>query len=164
MQHQGDSYGKYGISTQLAILQPLKWTFTTFLTTQGNGCSNDDPNTLEQKTGFLIWSPMCWSAQKVDTAVFKMDVCTAQGTPLNVMWQPGWEGSLRVKGYMCTQGWIPLLPTWKYHDIVNWLYASIDFFLNFVKVFIKISTENGITGFSFYSPNRCSVTLVTTNS
>ena len=26
--------------------------------------------------------------------------CTAHGTLLNVMWQPGWEGSLRENGYM----------------------------------------------------------------
>ena len=26
--------------------------------------------------------------------------CTAQGTLLNAMWQPGWEGSLGENGYM----------------------------------------------------------------
>ena len=26
--------------------------------------------------------------------------CVARGTPLNAMWQPGWEGSLRENG--CT--------------------------------------------------------------
>ena len=26
--------------------------------------------------------------------------CIAQGTRLNVMWQPGWEGSLGENGYM----------------------------------------------------------------
>ena len=30
--------------------------------------------------------------------------CIAQGTLLNVMWQPGWEGSLRENGYMCMHG------------------------------------------------------------
>ena len=28
----------------------------------------------------------------------------AQGTLLNVMWQPGWEGSLEENGYMCMCG------------------------------------------------------------
>ena len=46
---------------------------------------------------------------------FGMDVCTllyskwitnkgplySQGTPFNVMWQPGWKGSLGQNGYMC---------------------------------------------------------------
>ena len=27
-----------------------------------------------------------------------------QGTLLNVMWQPGWEGSLGENGYMCMHG------------------------------------------------------------
>ena len=26
----------------------------------------------------------------------------AQGTLLNVMWQPGWEGSVGKNGYVCT--------------------------------------------------------------
>ena len=30
--------------------------------------------------------------------------CIAQGTGLNVMWQPGWEGSLGENGYMCMHG------------------------------------------------------------
>ena len=50
---------------------------------------------------------------------FRMDMCTlmyfkwitnkallyiAQGTLLNVMWQPGWEGSLGENGYMYMYG------------------------------------------------------------
>ena len=27
--------------------------------------------------------------------------CIAQGTLLNVKWQPGWEGNLGENGYMC---------------------------------------------------------------
>ena len=30
--------------------------------------------------------------------------CIAQGTLLNVMWQPGWEGSLGENGYMYMYG------------------------------------------------------------
>jgi len=30
--------------------------------------------------------------------------CIAQGTLLNVMWQPGWEGSLGENGYLYTYG------------------------------------------------------------
>ena len=29
--------------------------------------------------------------------------CTEQGTLLDVMWQPGWEGRLGANGYMCMQ-------------------------------------------------------------
>ena len=32
------------------------------------------------------------------------DYCIAQGTLLNVMWQPGWEGSLGENGYMYVYG------------------------------------------------------------
>ena len=43
----------------------------------------------------------------VHTAVCKMDNQhgpIAQGTLLNVMWQPGWEGSLGENGYMYMYG------------------------------------------------------------
>ena len=40
------------------------------------------------------------------------------------MWKPGWEGSLGENGYMCIHGWVPLLFTWNYHNVVNWLYAN----------------------------------------
>ena len=36
------------------------------------------------------------------------------------MWQHGWWGVGR--GYMFMCGWVPLLFTWKYHNIVNQLY------------------------------------------
>ena len=29
-----------------------------------------------------------------------MTYCTAHGTLLNVMWEPGWEGSLGENGYI----------------------------------------------------------------
>ena len=32
--------------------------------------------------------------------------CTAQGSLLNVMWQPGWEGSLGENGYMYVYVWL----------------------------------------------------------
>ena len=35
--------------------------------------------------------------------------CAACGTLLNVMWQPGWEGSLGENRYRCMYGWVPLL-------------------------------------------------------
>ena len=47
-----------------------------------------------------------------------------QGTLLSVIWQPGWEGSLGEIGYMYIYGWAPLLLTWNYHSIVNWLYSN----------------------------------------
>ena len=48
-----------------------------------------------------------------------------QGTLLNVTWQPGWEGSLGETGYLYMWGWVALLSTWNYHNIVNWLYSNI---------------------------------------
>ena len=50
-----------------------------------------------------LWLP-------VHTAIFKMDdqqgstYCIAQGTLLNIMWQPGWEESLGENGYMYMYG------------------------------------------------------------
>ena len=35
--------------------------------------------------------------------------CIVQGTLLNVMWEPGWEGSLGENGYMYMYDWVPLL-------------------------------------------------------
>ena len=43
----------------------------------------------------------------IHTAIFKMDNQQGpivQGTLFNVMWQPGWEGSLVEKGYMSMYG------------------------------------------------------------
>jgi len=40
----------------------------------------------------------------VHTAIFKMDLLVPHGTRFNVMWQPGWEGSLGENGYMCIYG------------------------------------------------------------
>ena len=51
--------------------------------------------------------------------------CTAYGTQLNVIWQPGWEGSLGENGYLNKNGWVPLLSTWNYHNIANWLYFRL---------------------------------------
>ena len=48
---------------------------------------------------------------------------TAQGTLLNVMWQPGWEENLE-NGYMYIYGWVPLPSTWNFHNVVNWLYPN----------------------------------------
>ena len=41
------------------------------------------------------------------------------GTLLNIMWQPGYEGSLGEIEYVYMYGWISLLFTWNYHNIVN---------------------------------------------
>ena len=50
---------------------------------------------------------------------------TNKGTLLNVRWHPGWEGSLGKNGYMYMYGWVPLLYTWNYHNIVISVYANI---------------------------------------
>ena len=36
----------------------------------------------------------------------------AQGTLFNILWQPGWEGSLGENGYLYTFGWVPSLFTY----------------------------------------------------
>ena len=41
----------------------------------------------------------------------------AHETLLNVMWQPGWDGSLKENEYIYIYGWIPSLFTWSYHNI-----------------------------------------------
>ena len=64
--------------------------------------------------------------------ITKKSYCIAQGTLLNVMWQPGWEESLGENGYMYMYGWVSLLSTWNYHDIVNWLYSKIRYFKIFI--------------------------------
>ena len=47
--------------------------------------------------------------------------CIAQGTLLNVMW----EGSLGENGYVYVYGWVLLLSTWNYQNIVDWLYVLL---------------------------------------
>ena len=37
---------------------------------------------------------------------------------LSIMWQPGWEEGLGEDGYMYMFGWVPLLSTWNYGNIV----------------------------------------------
>ena len=54
----------------------------------------------------------------------KRTYCMAQGTLLNVTWQPGWEGSLLENGYMYMYSRVPSLFTWNYYKIVNWLNPS----------------------------------------
>ena len=68
----------------------------------------------------------------VHTAIFKMDnqqgptYCVAQETLLNVRWQPRTEGSLGENGYMYVYGWVTLLSTWNYPNIVNQLLNWIE--------------------------------------
>ena len=58
---------------------------------------------MEGKDSKSVWDG------HVHTAIFQMGsqqgstYCTPQGTLLNVIWQPGWEGSLGENGYryMC---------------------------------------------------------------
>ena len=44
--------------------------------------------------------------------------CIAHEMLLNIMGQPGWEESLGENGYLCMYGWVPLLFTWMYLNIV----------------------------------------------
>ena len=50
--------------------------------------------------------------------------CIAHGTLLTVMWQSWWEESLEENGYIYLYGWVLLLSTWNYHNIVHRLYES----------------------------------------
>ena len=49
---------------------------------------------------------------------------TNKGTLLNVIWHPGWEGSLGQNEYMYMYGWIPLLYTWNYYNIIILVYSN----------------------------------------
>ena len=61
--------------------------------------------TSSTKTNPLQDNQGVWDALE-HTAIFKMDnqQGMAQGNLLNVMWQPGWEGSLGENGYMYMYG------------------------------------------------------------
>ena len=41
-----------------------------------------------------------------------------------LLWMGGEFGR---NGYMYMYGWVPLLLTWNYHNIVNWLYSNTKF-------------------------------------
>ena len=84
-------------------------------------------------------------------AIFKM--VNQQGrtiyhrTLLIVMWQPGLKGSLGENGYIYLHGWVPLLSTWSYHNIVNQLHSDIKqkvffFFLSVRKDTSKIILDD----------------------
>ena len=70
------------------------------------------PWTLWVFLGFQVWF-MEWSWFRN----------IASPTLLNIMWQPGWEGSLGENGYMFMRGWVHLLSTC--HSIVNQLHLNI---------------------------------------
>ena len=59
----------------------------------------------------------------VYTLLYLKHYYVGQGTLLQVMWQPGWEGGSGERGYM--YAWVPLLSTWNYHKIVNQLHSRI---------------------------------------
>ena len=65
---------------------------------------------------------------------------TAQGTLLNVTWQPGWEESLGENGYMYMYSWVPLLSTWNCTKLLTG-YISI-WNKRFTKVFIFYFFKN----------------------
>ena len=49
----------------------------------------------------------------------------AHGTLLDVVWQPGWEGSLTENGYMCMYGWVPCCSSETITTLfVHWLYFN----------------------------------------
>ena len=76
----------------------------------------------------------------------------AQGTLLNVMWQPGWEGSWRENGYIYMYDWVPSLFSWNYlncllsipqHKIKSlkihiYIYICI-YFKNYIKYRVLVS-------------------------
>ena len=69
--------------------------------------------------GQLGWSNPENPLRKLNSQVHeqsKLQLCC--GTLLNVMWQPGREGSLEGNGYTHMHGRISSLFTWNYHNIV----------------------------------------------
>ena len=42
--------------------------------------------------------------KQVNYQLIRQDLCKAQETLLNVIWQPGWEGNLGENGYMSMYG------------------------------------------------------------
>ena len=51
----------------------------------------------------------------------------AQGTLLNVIWQPGWKGSLGENEYMYMYGWVTSLFTWNCHNTILSAISSVQF-------------------------------------
>ena len=51
--------------------------------------------------------------------VTNKDLLYSKWTLLNVVWQPGWEGSLWKNSYVCLYGWVLSLFTWDSHSIVG---------------------------------------------
>ena len=78
----------------------------------------------------VLFLPNPWQLRSICTHCYiqngqpKRTYCIAPGTLLNIMWQPGWEGSWGENKYMYMYGWVTLLSTWSYHNSVNWLYSS----------------------------------------
>ena len=79
-----------------------------------------------------------------------MTYCIAQGALLNVIQQPGWEGSLGENGYMCIYGWGPSLFTWDYHNLGNWLYPDIKLTANKKEA---LALNPGVRGPCSYNPD-----------
>ena len=82
------------------------------------------------KIRFHSW---VWDLQ-VHAAIFKMNnqqgstYCVAQGTLLNVRWQPRREGSLGENGYMSVYDWVSLLSTWNpniVNQLLNWIELKV---------------------------------------
>ena len=57
-------------------------------------------------------------------SITNRDPLIAQGTLLNIMWQPGQEGNVGKNESMYMYGRGPFLCTGPYHNIVNWLHAN----------------------------------------
>ena len=73
------------------------------------------------------------------------------------MWQPWCQGNLGENGYMCMYCWVPLLSTWNYHYIVNWLYSSTNKKLKKKKSKCLSMLRGGLAlySFSYCLPGFC---------
>jgi len=84
--------------------------------------------------------------------------CIAYGALLNVMWQPGWEGSLGENGYMNMYSWVTLLSTQNCHSMVNHLFIVVQS-LSCVQLFVTPWTAARQASLSFtvsgVSSNSC---------
>ena len=80
-----------------------------------------------------LWASSLCSVGREATAMINPRTTTAtQSSPPKNHWVkikrachcPGWNGSLGENGYLYMDGWVPLLSTWNYHNIVHWLYSK----------------------------------------
>ena len=69
----------------------------------------------------ILWNPN----QYIIRSIRKQIIVISPNQQTRLNWLSGWEGSLGENGYLYMYGWVALLCTWNYHNIVNRLYFYI---------------------------------------